>query len=72
MGKFVSLDSYRRYPPEEMKQQAAAFRAEMQQRRSVRHFSSEPVARDVIEECLLAAASAPSGANMQPWSFVAC
>ena len=71
MGKFVSLNSYRRYPPEEMKQRAEAFRAEMQQRRSVRHFSSEPVARDVIEDCLLAAASAPSGANMQPCSFVA-
>jgi iodotyrosine deiodinase len=53
-----------------MKRRAAAFRAEMQRRRSVRDFSSRPVAREVIEDCLLAAGSAPSGANMQPWSFV--
>ncbi len=53
-----------------MKERAASFRAEMQHRRSVRHFSSDSVPRQVIEECLLAAGSAPSGANMQPWSFV--
>lgn len=69
-AKFVPLTSYREYPPEQMKERAAAFRAEMQRRRSVREFSSRPVAREVIEECLLAAGSAPSGANMQPWSFV--
>jgi len=69
-AKFVPLDSYREYPPEQMRERAAAFRAEMQRRRSVREFSSLPVAREVIEECLLAAGSGPSGANMQPWSFV--
>ena len=53
-----------------MAERAAAFRADMQRRRSVRSFSSRPVAREVIEDCLLAAGSAPSGANMQPWSFV--
>ena len=68
--KFVPLASYREYLPEQMKERAAAFRAEMQRRRSVREFSSRPVAREIIEECLLAAGSAPSGANMQPWSFV--
>jgi nitroreductase len=69
-AKFVLLSSYREYPPEQMRERAVAFRAEMQRRRSVRDFSSRPVAREVIEECLLAAGSAPSGANMQPWSFV--
>ncbi len=69
-AKLVSLESYREYPPEEMAERAAAFRADMQRRRSVRSFSSRPVAREVIEDCLLAAGSAPSGANMQPWSFV--
>ena len=69
-AKSVPLTSYREYPPEEMKRRAAAFRAEMQRRRSVRTFSSRPVARKVVEECLLAAGSAPSGANRQPWSFV--
>lgn len=38
-------------------------------RRSVRDFSAEPVPRSVIETCLLAAGSAPSGANLQPWHF---
>jgi len=69
-AKLVPLDSYREYPPEEMAERAAAFREDMQRRRSVRSFSSRPVAREVIEDCLLAAGSAPSGANMQPWSFV--
>jgi nitroreductase len=69
-GKFVALDSYRKYCPEEMRERAASFRGEMGRRRSVRDFSSEAVPRKVIEECLLAAGSAPSGANMQPWSFV--
>ena len=67
--KFVPLDSYCEYPPEEMADRAAAFRADMLRRRSVRSFSSRPVVREVIEDCLLAAGSAPSGANMQPWSF---
>lgn len=69
-AKLVPLTSYREYPPEQMKERAIAFRAEMQRRRSVRTFASRPVAREVIEECLLTAGSAPSGANMQPWSFV--
>jgi nitroreductase len=69
-AKFIPLTSYREYPAEEMKRRAAAFRAEMQQRRSVRMFSSRPVPREVIEDCLLTAGSAPSGANQQPWTFV--
>ena len=68
--KYVPLTCYHEYPPEQMKQRAASFRRDMQRRRSVRTFSSRPVAREVIEDCLLTAGSAPSGANMQPWSFV--
>jgi len=68
--KFVPLTSYREYSPEEMKQRAAAFRVEMQRRRTVRYFSDRPVPRTVIKDCLLAAGSAPSGANLQPWHFV--
>jgi len=37
----------------------------------VREFSDRPVPREVIENCLLAAGTAPNGANMQPWHFVA-
>ena len=69
-GKFVPLDSYLEYPQEQMKQRAASFRTDMQRRRSVRNFSSKPVPREVIEDCLLTAGSAPSGANMQPWYFM--
>jgi iodotyrosine deiodinase len=42
----------------------------MKQRRSIRAFSNKPIPQLVIENCIKIAASAPSGANMQPWSFV--
>ncbi len=70
-GRFIPLASYREYPPQEMKQRAGSFRADMERRQSVRCFSNRSVAREIIEECLLTAGSAPSGANMQPWYFVA-
>jgi len=69
-ANFQPLTSYIEYPIEEMKQRAISFREEMQRRRTVRQFSERPVPREVIEECLLVAGSAPSGANLQPWHFV--
>ena len=42
----------------------------MRERRSVREFSTEPVDRELIENAIRTAASAPSGANQQPWTFV--
>ncbi len=68
--QFVPLSAYREYPIDEMKRRAASFREEMQRRRTVRYFSDRPLPREVIEDCLLTAGSAPSGANMQPWHFV--
>lgn len=68
--KYLPFESYREYPADEMKARAVAFRTDMQRRRTVRQFSDRRVPRDVIEECLAAAATAPSGANMQPWHFV--
>lgn len=65
----IPLD-YREYTPVEMLARAAAFRDECCRRRTVRDFSDRPVARAVIDECLLAASHAPSGANLQPWHFV--
>jgi iodotyrosine deiodinase len=50
---------------------AKAFADELGRRRTVREYASTPVAREVIEHCLRAAGSAPSGANQQPWRFVA-
>jgi nitroreductase len=64
------LSTYTEYPVEEMKERAASFRKAMQRRRTVRQFSTRPVPREIIEECLLAAGTAPSGANLQPWQFV--
>ncbi len=68
--EFEPLAHYREYPPDEMRRRAAEFHAEMRRRRSVRDFSSRPVPREIIEQAILAAGTAPSGANMQPWHFV--
>ena len=67
---FHPLSSYIEYPVEEMKQRAINFRKLMQNRRTVRQFSDRSVPREIIEECLLAAGTAPNGANLQPWRFV--
>lgn len=56
---------------EEVARAADAFRAEMATRHTIRDFSTRPVARAVIESCIRTAGSAPSGANHQPWHFVA-
>lgn len=52
-------------------ERAAAFADELATRRTVRDFAPTPVSREIIEHCLRAAGSAPSGANQQPWRFVA-
>lgn len=57
--------------PEEMLARAHQFRALMQQRRSVRTFSNRPVSRELIEQAILTAGTAPSGAHREPWHFVA-
>lgn len=66
----VPLD-FTEYPPAEMRERARAYRERMEQRRSVRSFSDRPVPRELIEEAVRTAGSAPSGANQQPWRFVA-
>jgi iodotyrosine deiodinase len=68
--KFHPLIDHRKYPETEMKHRAHNFYAKMRRRRTVRDFSDEPVDRDIIESCLRAASTAPSGANQQPWQFV--
>jgi nitroreductase len=70
-ARFVPLNAYTVVPPEEMRQRAREFNDEIQRRRSVRAFDPRAVPREVIEDCLRAAGSAPSGAHMQPWHFVA-
>ncbi len=57
--------------PKAMAKAADNFRAFMRKRHTVREFLAEPVDVGVIEACISAAGSAPSGANHQPWHFVA-
>lgn len=64
------MPGYVEHPPGEMLARARGFADEMHRRRTVRDFSGRPVPRALIEECLRAAGSAPSGANQQPWHFV--
>lgn len=59
-----------RLPAEIAESRSEEFVELMLARRSVRHFSDEPVPRVLLENALAAAASAPSGANKQPWRFV--
>ena len=70
MAEFSALEDYQRPTQHQMEQRAAAFYALMRTRRTVREFSDEPVDRKVIVDCLKAAGTAPSGANLQPWQFV--
>lgn len=58
-------------PDEEAVCRAAEFAAHMKRRHSVRDFAPRSVPRQVIESCIEAAGHAPSGANQQPWHFVA-
>jgi nitroreductase len=67
---FVPL-SFTRLREEEMHTRAEAFLAEMKARRSVRMLSDDPVPRRLIELAIATAATAPSGAHRQPWTFVA-
>ena len=69
MPRFIPLSGYADYSDAELERRAARFRSDLQHRRSVRQFSDRPVPRQVIEDCLAAAGSAPSGANLQPWHF---
>lgn len=57
-------------PPEVMQARAAAFLESMRRRRTVRSFDPKPIPPGVLEDCLRAAGTAPSGANLQPWRFV--
>jgi nitroreductase len=66
---FVPLE-FRRLPEAEQRRRAAALLELLRSRRSVRAFSPEPVPRDLVDAAIAAAATAPSGANQQPWRFV--
>ena len=67
--RFIPL-AFTRLAEPEMLVRARAFHEAMQRRRTTRHFSAEPVPRELIELAVRTASSAPSGAHQQPWTFV--
>lgn len=70
-ANLVPLPSYIEYPLMEMKSRAKSYHEDLLRRRTVREFSDRKVPKDIIELCIKAAGTAPSGANKQPWHFVA-
>jgi nitroreductase len=62
---------FTRYEPNTMIERARAFYVELDARRTTRHFAPEAVSRELIELAIQTAGTAPSGANRQPWRFVA-
>lgn len=69
--KFVAAAAIPRKSDDELRRSAREFYQTMQRRRTIRDFSDRPVPREVIEDCIRTAGTAPSGANLQPWHFVA-
>ncbi|AUG53982.1 nitroreductase family protein [Thalassospira marina] len=65
----IPLPDYQEKPLDQMRADAQAFYDEIRTRHTIREFSDRPVPRDIIETCLKAAGTAPSGANHQPWHF---
>lgn len=65
------LSDFIEYPADEMLARSRSFYEDIKRRHSLRHFSNRPVSRDIIEMCIKAAGTAPSGANHQPWFFSA-
>ncbi len=65
----IPLPDYVEDPVEEMRARALAFHEHIARRHTVRDFSPRPVPRDIVERCLMAAGTAPNGANHQPWHF---
>tara|TARA_B100001179_G_scaffold32360_1_gene19953 strand:+ start:1604 stop:2260 length:657 start_codon:yes stop_codon:yes gene_type:complete len=66
---FKKLD-FKKFSEEEMRERSKSFLDELSTRRTVRDFSNKPVSLEIIENCIKAAATAPSGANKQPWQFI--
>ena len=68
-SEFLPLADFPDYSPSEMIERAEAYYDLIKRRRSVRDFSDRDVPQEVIDACLLAAGTAPNGANLQPWHF---
>ena len=66
---FVPLD-FRTFPEDEMLARVREFYQDLNRRRTVREYSDRPVPREIVQQAVLAAGTAPSGAHKQPWTFV--
>ena len=67
---FVPLD-WEELPESEMQKRALDLFENMNKRRTTRHFSSRHVPKELIEKAIMCGSTAPSGAHLQPWTFVA-
>lgn len=67
---FIQLE-FEELPADEMLSRARDFYKQMDERRTTRHFSNREVPRELIELAIKTASTAPSGAHLQPWTFVA-
>lgn len=70
-SEFKRLTGYKFVPDQVLNERAREFLQIARRRRSVREFADTAVAPEVIQSCIQVAATAPSGANQQPWHFVA-
>ncbi len=68
---YVPLEGYENLNTFEMQARAEAVYETLLKRRTIRDFSDKAVPQEIIESCIKAAGTAPSGANHQPWYFVA-
>ena len=68
-SEFIPLPPLPKYSDDQRIQRARDVYESLRRRRTVREFSNRPIPRQVIEHCVMAAGTAPSGANMQPWHF---
>ncbi len=66
---FIDLPDYSKLDQPEMVQRSLNFYHDIRRRRTVRDFSSKSFPREIIENCIMAAGTAPNGANLQPWHF---
>ncbi len=67
---FIPLSNYKKYSETEMLNRSRAFYEDIKRRRTVRDFSDKLVQKEIIENCIKSAGTAPNGANLQPWHFV--
>ena len=70
-AEYVPLEGYETLSEAEMQARAKAVLETLRKRRTIRDFSDKAIPRELIETCIRAAGTAPSGANHQPWHFVA-